>query len=123
MASEIVKHRLNRGRERGLYYFRDRQGLEVDLVVDDGGRRLWLVEAKATRTPMPDDARSLHRLASAMGRSAGSRALVVHADTRDRAAPMPLCAGVRAVGWRMLHAVLEDGPPPGAGLPRAGARP
>ena len=36
-------------------YIRDRQGLEVDFVVDEGNRRLLLFEAKATRTPMPDD--------------------------------------------------------------------
>jgi len=108
VASEIVKHRLNRGQERGLYIFRDRQGLEVDFVVDEGNRRLLLVEAKATRTPMPDDGRSLTRLATAMGNSAMTRAVVVHAGTADRAAPMPLCPGVRAVGWRALHALLDE---------------
>lgn len=108
VASEIVKHRLNRGQERGLYIFRDRQGLEVDFVVDEGNRRLLLVEAKATRTPMPDDGRSLTRLATAMGNSAMTRAVVVHAGTADRAASMPLCPGVRAVGWRALHALLDE---------------
>ena len=108
VASEIVKHRLNRGQERGLYIFRDRQGLEVDFVVDEGNRRLLLIEAKATRTPMPDDGRSLTRLATAMGNSAMTRAVVVHAGTADRAAPMPLCPGVRAVGWRALHALLDE---------------
>lgn len=49
VASEIVKHRLNRGRERGLYTFRDRQGLEVDFVVDEGNRRLLLIEATLPR--------------------------------------------------------------------------
>lgn len=110
VASEIVKHRLNRGRERGLYYFRDRQGLEVDFLVEEGDRRLLLIEAKATRTPMPDDARSLTRLVAAMGRSAVSRAAVVHADTAENALPMPLCPGIRAVGWRALHALLDEEP-------------
>jgi predicted AAA+ superfamily ATPase len=108
VASEIVKHRLNRGQARGLYIFRDRQGLEVDFVVDEGNRRLLLIEAKATRTPMPDDGRSLTRLATAAGDSAVTRAVVVHAGTADRAAPMPLCPGVRAVGWRALHALLDE---------------
>ncbi len=110
IASEIVKHRVNRGRDRGLYYFRDRQGLEVDFVVDEGAGRLLLIEAKATRTPMPDDARSLIRLEAAMGPRAESRAAVVHADTTECAAPMPLCPGVRAVGWRALHAWLDVEP-------------
>ncbi len=105
VAAEIVKHRLNRGRERGLYCFRDRQGLEVDFVVDEGDRRLLLIEAKATRTPMPDDARSLLRLAAAMKRRA-SQAAVVHAGTAEHAEPMPLCPGVRAAGWRAMHTLL-----------------
>jgi len=108
VAAEIVKHRLNRGRERGLYYFRDRQGLEVDFVVDEGDRRLLLIEAKATRTPMPDDARSLTRLAEAMKRRCVPQAAVVHADTAEHAAPMPLCPGVRAAGWRAVHALLGE---------------
>ena len=108
VAAEIVKHRLNRGRERGLYYFRDRQGLEVDFVVDEGDRRLLLIEAKATRTPMPDDARSLARLAAAMKRRCAPQAAVVHADTAEHAAPMPLCPGVRAAGWRAVHALLGE---------------
>ena len=110
VASEIVKHRLNRGQERGLYTFRDRQGLEVDFVVDAGNRRLLLIEAKATRTPMPDDGRSLMRLAKAIGHGAATRAVVVHAGTAEYAAPMPLCPGVRSVGWRALHALLEEKP-------------
>jgi hypothetical protein len=77
-------------------------------VVDEGNRRLLLIEAKATRTPMPDDGRSLTRLAAAMGRGAVTRAVVVHADTAEHAAPMPLCPGVRAVGWRALHALLDE---------------
>lgn len=108
VASEIIKHRLNRGFDRGLFTFRDRQGLEVDFVVDEGNRRLLLIEAKATRTPMPDDGRSLTRLAAAMGRGNALRAAVVHADTAERASPMPLCPGVRAVGWRALHALLDE---------------
>ncbi|HCF96335.1 MAG TPA: hypothetical protein DEW46_14855, partial [Verrucomicrobia bacterium] len=99
---------LNRGQEQGLYIFRDRQGLEVDFVVDEGNRRLLLIEAKATRTPMPDDGRSMARLSAAIDRASAVRAVVVHADTEERAAPMPLCPGVRAVGWRALHALLDE---------------
>lgn len=108
IASEIIKHRLNRGLDRGLYYFRDRQGLEVDFVVDEGDRRLLMIEAKATRTPMPEDARSLTRLAAAMGRRFLTRAAVVHANTAEHAAPMPLCPGIRATGWRAMHALLDE---------------
>ena len=48
--SEIVKHRMNRGEPGGLSFYRDRNGAEVDLVIEspDG---LTLVEVKAAETP------------------------------------------------------------------------
>ena len=62
VASEIIKHQVNSGKLRQLYYFRDQQGLEVDFLVPEANRRLMLLEAKATRTAMPERAESLHRL-------------------------------------------------------------
>lgn len=106
LAAEIVKHRLNRGRPRGLYFFRDQQGLEVDFVIDEGDRRLTFIEAKATQTPMPADAAPMGRLATAV---TGYRtaAWLVHAGQAGRAEPVALSPGVRAVGWKKLHDVLE----------------
>ena len=49
VVSEIVKHRLNRGEHAGLYFYRDRQGLEADVVIEDG-QQLTVVEAKAGQT-------------------------------------------------------------------------
>lgn len=105
IASEILKHRLNRGRERGLYYFRDQQGLEVDFVVDDGNRRLTLIEAKATRTPKPEMGRSLSRLASAI-RKYQVKSFLVHSGGGQRADPTTLCAGVKAVGLTRLYSIV-----------------
>lgn len=65
VASEISKTLLNAGRARSLYTFRDQQGLEVDFIVEQGDRRLLLIEAKATRTPTPEMGRSMGRLAIA----------------------------------------------------------
>lgn len=104
VASEIVKHRLHRGLGKDLYYFRDKQGLEVDFVLDEGNRRLTLIEAKATQTPMPRDAGSLVRLGKAMEGYTVSR-WVVHAATHSQAT-MPLMPGVTAVCVSHLHEVL-----------------
>ena len=49
VASEILKHRRNAGESSGLAHYRDRHGVEVDLVVDRPGG-LTLVEVKAGRT-------------------------------------------------------------------------
>ena len=47
--SEVVKHRINRAETRGLSFYRDRNGVDVDLVVEDPSR-ITLVEAKSTKT-------------------------------------------------------------------------
>ena len=49
VATEILKHRINRGETRALRHYRDRNTVEVDLVIDDP-RRIALVEAKSSKT-------------------------------------------------------------------------
>lgn len=102
VASEIVKHRLNRGRDRGLYHFRDNKGLEVDFIVDDGNRSLTLLEAKATHTPQPADASSLARVAGAI-KGYSIKSFVVHAGNASTAAPAVLRPGVQAMSIAGLH--------------------
>lgn len=50
VVSEIGKHRMNRGEPGGLSYYRDRDGAEADLIVENAGG-LTLVEAKSAQTP------------------------------------------------------------------------
>jgi len=76
VASEIVKAQLNCGRRKELYYFRDRQGLEIDFLVPTGDRNLTLIEAKASRTIRPDDTWNMLRLQKKMGRYRASFYLV-----------------------------------------------
>lgn len=49
VVSEIFKARANQNESGGISYYRDRDGAEVDLVVEEAGR-LMLVEAKSSRT-------------------------------------------------------------------------
>jgi hypothetical protein len=49
VVSEILKRRTNRGESRGLSFYRDRDGVEVDIVVEHSDR-LELVEAKSAET-------------------------------------------------------------------------
>jgi hypothetical protein len=53
IVSEILKHRFNRGEHAGLYFYRDRHGLEADVVIEDG-RKITVVEAKAGQTATSD---------------------------------------------------------------------
>lgn len=50
---EVLKARLNAGKEPDLYYFRDNQGVEVNLLLA-AGRDLFPIEIKSTYTPSDD---------------------------------------------------------------------
>jgi predicted AAA+ superfamily ATPase len=77
VASEIVKARASAGLERGLHFYRDRKGVEVDLVVDEDG---WYtaVEIKSGRTIASDFFRNLDLFARRAG-STPVRSVLVHA--------------------------------------------
>jgi predicted AAA+ superfamily ATPase len=106
VASEILKHQIGTGRPRQLYYFRDQQGLEVDFVVPAGHRRLVLVEAKASRTVVPQMAAALDRLGAAVTRHHVSRFLV-YRPQEEAARLSALRPGVEAGGLDRLLARLE----------------
>jgi predicted AAA+ superfamily ATPase len=106
VAAEIVKHQLSRGRSKRLYTFRDRQGLEVDFLVDLGDRRLALVEAKASRTPRPEDARAILRLDRAVEGYDVTR-FVVHRAAKGGAAFDALAPGVRAVSVDRVGEIFD----------------
>ena len=105
VAAEMVKHRLNRGLDRGLYYFRDRQGLEVDFLLDQGNNRVSLIEVKATRTPMPRDAGPMRALMRNMSEHNVSAFLAHKGETTERTDSV-LCPGVKAVGITELDEIM-----------------
>jgi hypothetical protein len=105
VASEIVKMQLNAGRRKELYYFRDRQGLEVDFVIPRGNERLILLEAKASRTVKPDMAYSIRRLSSSIARYQTS-SYVVHWHTKTPLRIQTIAPGVRAVAVDRLAEIF-----------------
>lgn len=48
--AELLKGYFNRGREPGLFFLRDSNGVEVDFLVQKGSRPSLLIEAKASST-------------------------------------------------------------------------
>ncbi len=103
IASEIVKAQVHSGRRRELYYFRDRQGLEVDFVVPTKGGGAQLVEAKASSTVTPDMAEPMRRLAKAWKRGSLTRGelsmRLVHFAPRAGVVTRAIAPGVRALAW------------------------
>ncbi len=100
VASEVAKWQINRGGRPEIYYFRDHQGLEVDFVLRHR-QRLLLLEAKASRTPMPRMARSISQLAMAIGPRKTTSA-VVHRAGPTTPLSTALAAGVRALTVNQL---------------------
>jgi len=108
VAAEIVKQQMGRGRAKELYYFRDQQGLEVDFVIPSRGEELMLLEAKASRTVMPEMARPLERLAAAAS-NYRTESFVVYQKPDREPFLSGLSAGVRAIGLEELLSALHRG--------------
>ena len=104
VASEIVKAEVHSGRRRELYYFRDRQGLEVDFVVPTKGGGAQLVEAKASSTVTPDMAEPMLRLAKAwkhQSRMRGELSMrLVHFAPQAVVVTRAIAPGVQALAWQ-----------------------
>ena len=66
--SEVCKVQLAAGKEAEVYYFRDEQGLEVDLVLAPQAGRILLAECKSATTVTPSMAAPMRRLADSLVR-------------------------------------------------------
>ena len=104
VVSEALKHRTNRGRTGGLWFYRDRNGAEVDLVVDEPGG-LTLLEAKSSTTASSslfDGARRVRRHFA----GSPSPCAVAVAYGGDQ---VQLRTDGRLIPWRMLRAATLPG--------------
>jgi hypothetical protein len=98
VVSEFLKMRLNAGEPPEIYFWRDNNGLEADLLFEKDGH-LQTVEIKSGRTVTPDYIRAGQRSA----RFAGDEALppwLIHGgdDSYQR-------SGVRVMSWRELRSL------------------
>ncbi len=73
---ELLKARYNRGLESNLYFWRDRSGNEVDVLIEEG-KKLAPVEIKAGQTVASDYFRGLDRW-QAMARQKSGKAWLVY---------------------------------------------
>ncbi len=106
VASEVVKSQVHQGRRREIYYFRDQQGLEVDFLVPRPNGRLWLIECKAAKTPLPPMAAPLLSLRRSMGQPP-ERLLLVHRAARQAPPTRALAPGVEAVPLEQFVGLLS----------------
>ena len=96
VVAELAKLFFHRGLPPSLWYWRSRDGWEVDVLVELSGR-LYPVEVKATATPRPAHAETLVRWRSIAGEKAGSGLVVTQAQEASALVP-----GVRVIPWYLL---------------------
>jgi uncharacterized protein len=76
--SEIIKSRFNHGEANGVYFFRDKAGLESDALVS-GKEDFTIVEAKAGQTISSDLAASVERITELFSNAhQKTNAVVIH---------------------------------------------
>ena len=61
MVAELLKHKFNHNRNYELYFYRDSNANEIDLLLDFGISRT-MIEFKATATPRPEHLGNIRKL-------------------------------------------------------------
>ncbi len=84
VVSEIIKQRFNRGESDGVYFFRDKAGLEGDALVQ-GRKSLKIVEVKAGQTISSDWAASSRKITELFAKTKQAvSSLVVYGGTEKQ---------------------------------------
>jgi predicted AAA+ superfamily ATPase len=86
---EFLKRKLNKGLRGDLYFYRDSNGVEIDLVIDEGAS-LTLYEIKSAKTIRLEMAKTLNSVPI----KSGKKYLLSFHETA-----MPLASGVTAIPW------------------------
>lgn len=101
VVGEFVKARFNAGQPANLYFWRDNNGLESDLLFEVDGR-VQPVEIKSGQTITPDYIRAGQKA----GRIAGAEALMpwlIHGGTESHER-----SGVRVMSWLSLAELKRE---------------
>jgi len=100
VVSELIKAYFNQGERAPLYFWRDSNGNEVDVIADAGGR-LRPIEIKSGQTLNRDFFIGLERWLALAGSQAQSPVLV-YGGAEDR-----VHRAVRVLPWNRIHTVFE----------------
>lgn len=98
VVSEVLKHRTNAGERGGMYFYRDQNGVEADLLVEKAGV-MTVLEAKAGQTVTADMLSSSTRIVEALSQVAEARSIVVFGGDRGQ-----VRREVSVLPWNGLHA-------------------
>ena len=106
VVSEVLKHRANRGETRGLSFYRDSNGVEADLVIQEPAG-LTLLDAKSAATPSSSLFRSVKRVERHLSELAPRDVAIIYGGKEFQ----PRSSG-RLIPWRMLRTIALSDPDP-----------
>ncbi len=98
VVSEIIKHRLAAGETDGIYFFRDKSGLEADLIVQHKNG-FQVVEIKAGQTIPSDLAESATRVVEIFNSNGvPATPIVIYGGETEQTR-----SGVKYLPWARIH--------------------
>ena len=119
VVAEALKTRLNKGEEPGLYFFRDNNGLEADLIIENAAG-LTPIEIKASRTFSPDFCKAfphLQKIDKAFGPG-----LVIYAGDQETEFKGAHVRNFLKIGTEPYFPQIAPHPDPAPGRPHPPAR-
>ncbi len=96
---EVVKHRLNQGREGGVYFYRDSNQNEVDILLKQEGE-LTAIEVKSSMTYSPSFEKSLKKIDQWMEEPVRQKVIVYNGDFEN------VAGDIKVVNYRNLGGLL-----------------
>ena len=98
--AELIKSRLNRGEKPSFFFWRDNNGNEVDLIVEQG-TKLLPIEIKSGRTLTHESFAGLEKWCALAGKKADMPALIYGGDESYTQ------KGIKVVGWEKSAQLLK----------------
>ena len=98
--SELIKSKLNRGEKPSFFFWRDSNGNEVDLIVEQG-INLMPIEIKSGRTLTHESFAGLEKWCALAGKKAVVPALIYGGDESYTQ------KGIKVVGWKKCGQLLK----------------
>jgi predicted AAA+ superfamily ATPase len=100
---EHLKQRYNQGQPADLYFWRDNNGLEADLLFETASGQIQTIEIKSGQTPTTDYIRAGQKSARFVTENAAMPRLVYGGETSF------VRSGVDVVGWRAVCRGVSGG--------------
>ena len=97
---EVLKHRYNQGRAGGVYFYRDSNSNEVDILLKQGGE-ITAIEVKSAMTYSSSFEKSLKQIGSWIGTPVIKKIVVYTGEFENTA------GDIKIVNYRNLDAQLQ----------------